>query len=463
MNFEWHLILWHLAVVGGFCLAAALVMNIIIKQKSSSAALAWLLVIVFIPYLGVPLYLMLGGRKMKRDAKTKEDIHLEVQETISQEEADPIDLMLREYDIPGATSGNSFHLCADGVEVYDELVSLIESAKKQIWITTFILARDEVGADIVQRLARRASEGIEVKLLLDDIGSLFTTRRFLAPLISAGGQVAYFMPIFRTPFHGKTNLRNHRKIAIADQRRVIAGGTNIALEYIGPKPDKARWRDLSFTLEGPAVHFYCEVFNSDWHFAHGDWLELAPPPAPVKNISGRGVTQVVPSGPDVPNDPVHDAMLTAAFTARSRVWIVTPYYVPDESLAQALRLAAQRGVDVRVLVPGKSNHKLADLARGTHLRELMKSGGKVIKYPHMVHAKVVVVDDRLAIVGSANMDMRSLFLNYEAVMFTYSAHDIDAVHRWVGGLMQEGEEGVSSVGTVRDLCEGVARMVAPLL
>jgi cardiolipin synthase len=463
MDLELHLILWHLAIVCGFLLAAALVMNIIVKQKSSSAALAWLMVIFFIPYLGVPLYLVFGGRKMKRDARTKEDLHLEVQETIPPDQADPIDLMLREYKIPGATSGNFFQLCNDGIEVYEELVNLIESAESQIWITTFILARDEVGTEIVERLARRASEGVEVKLLLDDIGSLFTTRGFLSKLTDAGGEVAYFMPILRSPFHGKANLRNHRKIAIADQRRVIAGGTNIAREYIGPKPFKDRWLDLSFIMEGPAVHFFCEVFNSDWHFSHGKWLELLPPSERVTSLPGRGIAQVVPSGPDVPNDPVHDALLTAAFTASSRIWIVTPYYVPDESLAQALRLAAQRGVDVRVLVPKKSNHNLADLARGTHLRELEKSGGTIIKYPHMVHAKVVVVDDRLAVVGSANMDMRSLFLNYEIVTFTYSAHYIEDVHCWVGRLMREGTEGASKVGAFRNVCEGMARIVAPLL
>lgn len=173
--------------------------------------------------------------------------------------------------------------------------------------------------------------------------------------------------------------------------------------------------------------------------------------------------QVVPSGPDVPRDPVHDALLTAAFTAEKRLWIVTPYYVPDEALAQALRLAALRGVDLRVVVPAKSNHKLADLARGTHLRDLEECGGRVVKYPHMVHAKVLVVDDRLAVVGSANMDMRSLFLNYEIVMFTYSEADVKPVSDWVQGLIDVSTEGTVPVGMVRDTIEGAARLVAPLL
>ncbi|WP_320171599.1 phospholipase D-like domain-containing protein [Maridesulfovibrio sp.] len=460
---EWNLLIGHLSVVGGFILAAVLVMSILRKQRTSSAAFAWLMAIVFAPYIGVPLYLIFGGRKLKRDAHTKEDIHLEVQETVPAAQADPIDTLLREYGIPGATGGNKVRLCPTGIDIYNELVELIESAEHQILITTFILSKDEVGRDIVERLARKAASGVTVRLLLDDIGSMFTTRRFLKKLLDNGGKVAYFMPLFRAPFHGKTNLRNHRKIAIADQKVVLAGGTNIANEYIGPKPCKDRWVDLSFVLRGPAVRHYIEVFQSDWLFAYGEKVNIIPPCLKGGAVSGEGVMQVVPSGPDVPRDPVHDAMLTAAFTAEKRLWIVTPYYVPDEALAQALRLAALRGVDVRVVVPGKSNHLLADLARGTHLRELEECGGVILKFPHMVHAKVVVVDNRLAVVGSANMDMRSLFLNYEIVMFSYSDPDVEAVKQWVKGLINESREGTQHVGFVRDTVEGVARLVAPLL
>ncbi|CCO22991.1 phospholipase D-like domain-containing protein [Maridesulfovibrio hydrothermalis] len=460
---EWNLLIGHLAIVGGFCLAAILVMSILRKQRTSSAAFAWLLAIFFVPYIGVPLYLTFGGRKLKRDAHTKENIHLEVQETVPIEKADPIDVLLREYGIPGATGGNKVKLCPTGIDIYNELVKLIENAEHQILITTYILSRDVVGKDIVDRLARKAASGVTIRLLLDDIGSMFTTRRYLAPLLKNGGKVAYFMPLFRAPFHGNSNLRNHRKIAIADQKVVLAGGTNIANEYMGPTPCADRWTDLSFVLRGPAVRHYLEVFQSDWLFAYGEKVNIIPPCTEGSAISGEGVMQVVPSGPDVPRDPVHDALLTAAYTAEKRLWFVTPYYVPDEALAQALRLAALRGVDLRVVVPARSNHKLADLARGTHLRELERCGGKIIKYPHMVHAKVVVVDDRLAVVGSANMDMRSLFLNYEIVMFSYSKADIAPVHDWVQGLIDESDEGVQQVGMVRDTVEGLARLIAPLL
>ncbi len=277
MTTESNLLLGHLAVVGGFSLAAILVMSILRKQRTSSAAFAWLMAIFFAPYIGVPLYLMLGGRKLKRDAHTKENIHLEVQETVPASLADPIDTLLREYGIPGATGGNEVSLCPTGIDIYNELVKLIENAEHQILITTFILSRDEVGRDIVDRLARKAANGVTVRLLLDDIGSMFTTRRFLKELINNGGKVAYFMPLFRAPFHGKTNLRNHRKIAIADQKLVLAGGTNIANEYIGPTPCEERWTDLSFVLRGPAVRHYLEVFQSDWQFAYGEKVNIIPP------------------------------------------------------------------------------------------------------------------------------------------------------------------------------------------
>lgn len=463
MTTELNLLIGHLSVVGGFILAAILVMSILRKQRTSSAAFAWLMAIVFAPYIGVPLYLIFGGRKLKRDAHTKDDIHLEVQETIPPEKADPIDCLLREYGIPGATGGNKVYLCPTGIDIYNELVNLIENAEHQILIATYVFSRDEVGRDIMERLARKAAQGVTVRLLLDDIGSMFTTRRFLKKLIDNGGKVGYFMPLFRAPFHGNSNLRNHRKIAIADQKTVIAGGTNIANEYIGPEPCEDRWTDLSFVLRGPAVRHYIEVFRSDWYFAYGEKVNIIPPCTEGSAVSGKGVMQVVPSGPDVPRDPVHDALLTAAFTAENRLWIVTPYFVPDEALAQALRLAAQRGVDVRVVIPAKSNHRIPDLARGTHLRELEDCGGRIIKYPHMVHAKVVVVDDRLAVVGSANMDMRSLFLNYEIVMFSYSEPDVEEVHNWVRGLINMSSEGTDQVGFFRDTVEGMARLVAPLL
>jgi cardiolipin synthase len=322
-----------------------------------------------------------------------------------------------------------------------------------------------VGRDIVRRLARKAAEGVEVRLLLDHVGSLRTTRRFLRPLLRAGGQVAFFMPVLHRPFRGRSNLRNHRKIVVADGRHVMAGGTNIAGEYIGPKPDPERWRDLSFILTGPAGRQYEEVFRSDWEFAAGQRPESEPrPPAPAADVADGAVVQVVPSGPDVPSDALYDAILSTAFAAKRRLWVVTPYFIPDEPLVQALALACHRGVDVRVVLPNRSDHWLVDLARGPYLREIQARGAAILLYtPGMLHAKAMLMDDELAMIGSANMDMRSLFLNYEVAMFVYSAAEIRAIGAWIEGIMAGSRSGLKDVGAVRDLCEGVARMMAPLL
>jgi len=458
-------ILTYLGPVLGFLLAVAVVAHVIRQKRSPSGTIAWLLVIVLLPYVGVPLYLMLGGRKMKRTAGRKSSLGLHGAGVGPAEQATLIDRLLRTYGIPGAVCGNHLTLCATGEQAYAHLVALIEEASQTLHIATFIFGKDEVGRDILQRLTRRAADGVEVRLLLDDIGSLRTTRRFLQPLIQAGGHVAFFMPVLHLPFRGRTNLRNHRKIVVADGRRVMAGGTNIAGEYIGPAPKPGRWRDLSFILTGAATRHYAELFRSDWGFASGEQLgPEADPPQPAAATGDGAVVQIVPSGPDVPSDALYDAILSTAFAAKRRLWIVTPYFIPDEPLVQALTLACHRGVDVRVLLPRRSDHRLVDLARGPYLRQVQAQGAAILLYTGgMMHAKVMLMDDELAMIGSANVDMRSLFFSYEVAMFVYSAREIRTIEAWIEGVMANSRPGVKAVGTFRDLCEGVARMMAPLL
>ncbi len=455
----------HLATIVGFLLAALVIAHMFRQRHSPAATTAWLLAIVLLPYVGVPLYLLLGGRKMLRVADTKGDIRLPDAAPASKEPFTPFDALLRAYGIPAATEKNQLILCRTGEDGYSSLVRLIDEAEETIYITTFILASDEVGEDIIGRLARKAEEGVAVKVLVDGVGAFWGRKRALRPLVKAGGQVNYFFPVLHLPTRGRTNLRNHRKMVIVDEKRVMAGGTNIAKEYIGPRFDPGRWHDLSFVLEGPAVGNYTEIFRSDWEFASGE--SIHPKEAVEQNLSkkdGDAIVQVVPSGPDVPGDPLYDSILSIVFAAKKRLWIVTPYFVPDESLAQAMSVAAHRGVDLRILVPEKSNHYLADLARGTYLRDIQRAGGSILLYTKgMVHAKVLLMDDELVMIGSANLDMRSLFLNYEAALFAYSNAAIQDVETWIMDLEKGTFTGVKDVGALRDLGEGVVRMVAPLL
>jgi cardiolipin synthase len=273
------------------------------------------------------------------------------------------------------------------------------------------------------------------------------------------------MPVLHVPFRGRSNLRNHRKLLVADRRVALTGGMNVASDYLGPEADPARWKDVSAVVEGPAARDLDDIFRSDWSFTTGnsfpevEKVSVTPGPPP----QGAPV-QVVASGPDVTDDPLYEALVAALFSARERVWVVTPYFVPDDILVRGLDLAARRGVDVRVVVPYRSNHLSADLARVGYLRQVDESGGQVLRYrPVMIHAKVILVDDDLAVVGSANMDMRSLFLNYEVALFLYGSEQIRETQAWVASLFPHCKPGLARPHWGTELAENVVRLLSPLL
>jgi cardiolipin synthase len=308
----------------------------------------------------------------------------------------------------------------------------------------------------------KARAGVKVRLLYDSIGSLATSRRLFMPLRKAGGEVVEFMPTHWWPFRSRTNLRNHRKLLVVDGKRAWGGGMNIGDEYLGIEA-KDCWADLAFQLEGPAVQTLVELFNMDWSFATEQ--EPPPPEPPVAALfnGDEGIVQTVPSGPDVEHDPLYAALLAIAFEARERLWIATPYFVPNEALNEALCFAALRGVDVRIVMPKRSNHRLPDLARSPYLRDLQRAGGKIHLLPYMMHGKLLVMDDSLAVHGSANIDWRSLFLNFELATFCYSRADVDASRRWIEVLLEKSQPRSTEPTLVTRMTEGAMRLVAPLL
>jgi cardiolipin synthase len=271
------------------------------------------------------------------------------------------------------------------------------------------------------------------------------------------------MPLIHHPFRGRTNLRNHRKITVVDNRTVLAGGANIGIEYMSPQSYDGRWKDLAFTLEGPAVRHWLNVFARDWQFAAKEEIPEPELKIPDCDHPGDGIVQVVPSGPDVAADALHDALLSIVYAAQKRLWVVTPYFVPDDALAQALTLAARRGVDVRILLPRRSNHRLPDIVRGNPLRQIQNAGGLVMFYtPRMLHAKVLLADN-VALLGSANMDVRSLLLNYETAMCLYSHNDIKQVETYIEQLSIKTQCGIAPATLPRALGESIIRLISPLL
>jgi cardiolipin synthase A/B len=458
-------ILPHVFSVLGFLLAVFLLSRILREHRPPASTMAWLLAIVLVPYVGVPLYFLIGGRKHRRLAARKAPLYPRTRTTGSGTEAQhAVERVLVTAGAPRPTSGNELELLVSGEATFARITSLFESAQRSIDISTFILGDDETGIAVLELLSRKAAEGVRVRLLLDGLFAFRSNRKALSRFTKAGGKLAIFMPLLRLPFRGPANLRNHRKIIVVDGQRAILGGMNLALEYMGPTPHSGRWRDLSLALSGPAVIHLHAVFRSDWEFAAiggGDdaaTLEFLPPQ------TGSARLQVVASGPDVLLDTYYDAILSALFQAKKRIWVATPYFIPDESIARALVLAVRRGVDVRIVVPARSNHLTADIAGGSYLRQIEDIGGHVCPYlPSMMHAKVTLIDHEIGVLGSANLDMRSLFLDYEIALFAYTQPELDDLLKWFESLFAECAPQLDRPGKTRALAEDLGRLLAPLM
>lgn len=463
-------LLAHVAAIAGFLLAFFLVARLMSERRAPANTFAWLLVIVFIPWLGVPLYLLLGGRKLRRLARNKSALLPILPPICVAETKDIYAPVANTVAAAGGfapVGGNRITLLSTGEEEFAELERRILAARHSIHITTFILSRDATGRRIVELLARRAREGVKVRLLLDALGCFPTSRGFVEPIRRAGGEVGRFMPVLPFTSRGSANLRNHRKIAIFDGTAAMIGGRNIAREYMGPAPYAKRWRDFGAVIEGPGALVLGEVFIADWCFVSRQ------PPDPIRadaqfgGAPNRGACeiQVIASGPDVPGDPLYEGIVSMIQQAERSILIVTPYFIPDEVILRSLIVKARAGCSVTLVVPAKSNHPVTDFARRNYTRELTNAGGHILVYNEgMLHAKAMVIDERVALVGSPNIDLRSLFVNFEIGVLVYSAPEVAAIKAWVEGLIGEcSPPPVRRRHFLSSVTEDVCRLLAPLL
>ncbi|MHB1215393.1 MAG: phospholipase D-like domain-containing protein [Thiobacillus sp.] len=438
----------HVSLIAGVLITALLIGHLLRQRRSPAATLGWIIFMVSAPWLAVPVYLTLGTRKLAaRPQPTPYPLP---------DEADtPLARLLASAGVPPPRPGNQVRWHRDGGAAWDELVAVVDSSTRTLDVALFLLRDDTCGSRFMERLAVRAAAGVRVRLLIDGIGSLLLARRGLRRLRATGVETAWFIPLLHRPLRGRTNMRNHRKLVIADTARAWSGGRNIADEYFAAD---GQWIDLSFSLAGPAVADLAHLFADDWQFAR---TRAARPDITVPAAAGTHTVQIVPSGPVLTRDTLHELMLTACYGARQRIWIATPYFVPDEALQQALVLAARRGVEVRLLLPRRSNHRLADLARSRYLRELIAAGATVKAVPDaMQHAKALLADD-LALAGSANFDLRSLFLNFEVGCLFLSPVDIEALTAWLtrlDGLTTDYQPAPDRWG--RSLVEGMVLLAA---
>jgi cardiolipin synthase len=399
------------------------------QRRQPAAAIAWILFILLLPYLALPAYRVFGTRKRARPHAT-----LHTKPLPGPPERWAIDT-LRALGQPAPERYADLALHPDGESARSSLLAALGGAQHTIDVCTFILARDPLGEAVVSVLCERARAGVRVRLLLDGLGSLMNRPPALQRLKDAGGTCAIFSSPLRSSLKGRTNLRNHRKLVLIDggetTGRLWTGGRNLASEYFDGAPETPPWRDLSFELTGPLIRQASQLFEHDWCFATG----LPPPTTPTASHNGAALldnegAQLVASGPDQADDTVHALLVTAAYRAQRRIALATPYFVPDATLLMALCLAARRGVQVDLLLPARSNHRLSDMARGRALRSLAQAGGRVWLIPGMLHAKLAVFDHTLALAGSANLDSRSLFLNYELMLAFHQHSDVQRFQAW---------------------------------
>jgi len=469
--FDRYLITIHAIVVAFGLVVYVAAARALPQRRDPSAAVAWVVALTLLPYVALPLYFMFGSRKLRmRDAPPPA---LPLVETAA-DEAEAASLWARRLGrsmgLAPAASYHALAVHADGREARAAVLDVIASARQTLDVCTFILARDGIGDEVAAALRAKAEQGVKVRLLIDGIGAWLGGRIDLKSLRRSGVQVVKFVPPFRSILRGRANLRNHRKMIVADAQWLWCGGRNLAAEYFEGDPAKRdgaslrnhAWHDLSFDLLGELALRACELFEKDWAYATRTALvEQCPTPPHVIGAADTPLAQLVPSGPEQVDDTVQSLLLSGCFMARRRILAVTPYFIPDATLLMALTLAARRGVLVDIVLPRRSNHRLADVARHRPLRDLAAAGARIWFEPWMQHAKTIVIDEQLALAGSANLDLRSLFLNYELMVAFYEPTDVRRFAQWVereraGAVRFEPKE----PGLLRDLSEGLLLWLA---
>jgi cardiolipin synthase A/B len=419
------------------------------QRRAPTAAIAWVLGLALVPYLMLPLYVLFGQRKLPPVFVPYAGVVVEGPHWAAE--------LIESFGLaPPSLCKIEMH--ADGTQARDALHRIIESAQHSLDVSTFIIGNDAFGRDIVARLARRAREGVQVRLLLDGFYALLLPRCYVRELRAAGAQLAVFRPFFSLRRLGPRNLRNHRKLVVADDSFLWCGGRNLAMEYFLGDDVGMLWPDLSFDLQGPVAAAAGHQFDLDWNTTQ---LRAPLRERQLVACSDGALAQFLPSGPDQVEDTAQSLLIAGCYRARRRLLVVTPYFVPDDSLRAAMRLAARRGVKVTVAIPQRSNHVLADFVRSRPMRDLAAAGVEFRLVPMMVHAKAVVIDETLALCGSINLDLRSLLLNHEAAVVFYGAEQIDWLARWITAMAQQGRGyRAEPPGLLRDIAEGVLLTVA---
>ncbi|MGN6178365.1 MAG: cardiolipin synthase [Mucilaginibacter sp.] len=427
---------WYLlAIVAYLALVVFVCLRILYDIQSTSKAFAYLLVTLLLPGIGMAIYFAVGANYRKNKLYSKKIINdnkllAEIRENIVHESEKTWETgesavkshkelaRLLLHDNSPLTGNNNVRLLLNGEHKFPEVIPALEAAKHHIHMEYYIFEDDTIGNQIKEILIRKASEGVKVRFIYDDFGSRSIRDGFVKELRDGGVEAYPFYKIWFIALSNRTNYRNHRKIIVIDGCTGFVGGINVSDRYINPA--KPYWRDTHVMIKGPGVYYLQYLFICDWNFCRGTRLPIVPEYFCSKTTQSKAIVQIAASGPDSDTPTIMYALLQTISMAKEELLITSPYFIPGETILDALCASAMSGVKIKLLVPFKSDSALVNAAARSYYNEILEAGVEVYLYKKgFVHAKTVVADGQLAIIGTANMDHRSFELNFEVNAMIY--------------------------------------------
>lgn len=465
--------------------------RVIIDTQNTTKALAYLLLVIFVPIIGMIIYFSFGvnyrirkmyGKKLLTNEGLQQNLEKELisfskgvlkdGDRAVKENKKLVNLVLKENLSP-LTDGNKLKLLINGEEKFPEVLECIAKAKEHIHIEYYIFEDDNIGTQIINLLIKKVSEGVEVKFIYDDFGSRSIRKKQVKILKEGGVKIFPFYKIKLIAFANRINYRNHRKIIVIDGHISFVGGVNVSDRYINTEPNKSNvyWRDTHLKIVGPATWYLQYLFLCDWNFCAQDQMSISnklfPEYESFKTNEDKHV-QITASGPDSDVPTIKFALLQAINLAQEEILITTPYFIPSNSIIDALLIAAKSGLKVKLIVPKKSDSRLVNAAACSYYQDLLESGVEIYRYTKgFVHSKTMVIDNEIAIIGTANMDVRSFDLNFEVSAIIYdeeiSNQLIYAFYKDIENAVQIELEQWKNRHSFYKFLDKLARLFSPIL
>ncbi|MDR1054638.1 MAG: cardiolipin synthase [Prevotellaceae bacterium] len=467
------------------------IIKIIIDTDNSIKSLGYILFVVFIPVIGIILYFLIGvnyrkqklyKKKLVENTRLFNALRREIYDYTYMQIGDHHKIignfertvkMLLNDSLAPLSQAKKAKLLVNGEEKFSEVFKALEAAKHHIHIQYYIYADDEIGNRIKETLSRKAKQGVEVRFIFDDFGSHRLHHKMLAELRAGGVQVAAFYQVHLYALANRMNYRNHRKIIVIDGHIGFIGGINVGDKYINNGKHKLFWRDTHLKFEGAAVWNLQYTFMSDWNFCAHENITINKYYFNFNNEfiddkKSQTLIQIASSGPDSTRASIMLSFMGIIMACKERLYITTPYFIPNDTIIDAIKHVALSGIDVRLLVPGKSDSLIVNAASCSNYGDLLEAGVRVYRYQKgFVHAKTIVADNTLSVIGSANMDMRSFDFNFEinALVFDEAINSqlCEVFMEDIGHSIQLDSKKWNNRSRWRKFCEAMARLLSPLL